>query len=256
MDGQEVKDGYDPLRASPGDKLLANSNSNSNTNSNANTNSRTPSPITAGGQEGNKTNTTITKENFTENVALKVDDLISRYQLQTTPYASLSDDTRTELEKEVDEFTQNLLKTSGLDFAFNIPEDSLTVQDNETTSQQDYLNRAKAILREHNLITDNQSIEDGIRAIVTDLGNMSKQDIDWEKTANLQKETAEAYRDLFVMGVNPEQKNIHIRLLRVVRSLEIVLENVDSGDYFKSFLAAGRAEKINGEIDKFSAEIH
>ncbi|MFH1183218.1 MAG: hypothetical protein V1690_03070 [Candidatus Moraniibacteriota bacterium] len=253
LDGQEVKNGYDPLRAAPGDKVIANSNSNSNSNTNSHTPStgRDPSP------EGTNTNASlnIIKDNLTEKVALKVDDLISRYQLHTIPYASLNDDTRTELEKEVDEFTQNMLQTSGLDFAFNVPGDSLTIQDNEPANQQEYLNRAKAILRQHNILTDNQSIEDGIRAIVNDLSGMSKQDIDWEKTSNLQKEASDAYRELFVLGVNPEQKNLHIRLLRVVRSLEIVLENIDSGDYFKSYLAAGRAEKINGEIDKFSNEI-
>jgi hypothetical protein len=246
LDGQEVKNGFDPLRAAPGDKVVGNNNTNLQINQNVNNNSNN----NLGQLPSN-----LPKENFTENVALKVDDLISRYKLHTTPYTSLSEDTRTELEKEVDEFTQNLLKSSGLNFAFNVPEESLTIQDNEPANQQEYLNRAKAILRQHNLITDNQSIEDGIRGIVTDLNGMSKQDIDWEKTGNLQKEVAGAYRELFVLGVNPEQKNLHIRLLRVVRSLEIILENIDSGDYFKSYLAAGRAEKINGEIDKFSEEI-
>jgi hypothetical protein len=246
LDGQEIKNSFDPLRAAPGDKLIANGNTNfainpvTNLNSNSNNNNNVNS---------------IPKENFTENVALKVDDLITRYQLQVTPYASLDEESRLKLDKEVNEFTRNLLKSSGLDFAFNIPGDSLNIRDNESTQLEEYLKRVKSILVQHNLLAADQNIEDGLRGIIKDLSAMSKQDIDWEKTGNLKKEVAEAYRDLFVLGVNPAQKDLHVRLLRILRSLETVLTNIDSSDYFKSFLAAGRAEKINEEIDKLSNEI-
>lgn len=260
LDGQEVKNGYDPLRSAPGDKVL--SNSNSNVGSSGAGSGRRPEPgnsrTEGSSQRLEPTNTGLeptNRENLTEKVALKVDDFIARYKLYTSPYDSLREDARSELDKEINDFTLQLLKNTGLDFAFNIAEDSLAVQDNEPPGKQAYINRVKTLLRQNNLLSDNQSIEDGIRAILSDLTAMSKQDIDWEKTNNLKKEVGEVYRELLVMPINPEQKTSHIRLLRVLRSLEIVLENIDSSDYFKAFLAAGRAEKINGELDKFTAEI-
>jgi len=256
LDGQEVKNGYDPLRAAPGDKVIGNGNANTSTsvlvNGNLNNNS---AEINGSDQRPEPTSNSAGKENLTEKVALKVDEFITRYKLHTSPYTSLNDDTKTELDKEINDFTEQMLKSTGLDFAFNIAEDSLAVQSNESPGRQEYLNRVKTALRQRNLLGDNQSIEEGIRSILNDLTAMSKQDIDWEKTNNWKKEVGESYQELFVMPINPEQKSAHIRLLRVLRSLEIVLENVDSSDYFKAFLAAGRAEKINGELEKFSNEI-
>lgn len=276
LDGQEVKGGYDPLRAAPGDKVLnnnvnSNSNSNNNTNSNANTNSNNNSNTNTNSQNTNSSNPTVTNSNsntssenstnqnnnsnITEQVALKVDDLISRYKLYSTPYTSLDEETKAEVEKELNSFSANIIKSSGLDFAFNIPDDTLRVNDNETKDKNQYVAKAKDILRKHGLLQDNQTIEDGIKAIINDLASMGKNDIDWNKIATWKRECPLAYQELLEMPVNSELKGVHIRLLRTVRSLNIVFQNINEGDYFRSFLAAGRAEKIGDEVDKFTQEI-
>jgi len=275
LDGQEVKDGYDPLKPPPGDKRPvnansnANSNSNVNSNSNSNTNSQTQNSNGNNNNSQNNTNANQTnqntqqapvsnnssKDNVTEQVALKVDDLIARYQLYSSPYNSLNEDTRAEIEKELNGFTEGIVNNTGLNFAFNIPEDSLKVIETETGEKDQYLSRAKNILREHNFLADNQTIEEGLGQILLNLSDMSKKDIEWDKINNWKKETDVAYKELLEMPVNPHFKSAHIRLLRVVRSLGIVFDNVNEGDYFRSFLAAGRADKINSELNKFSEEI-
>lgn len=254
LDGQEAKNGYNPLRSAPGDKVLANTNTNAAILANGNLNNNSNGSVIPG-QSSSSLEGAANRENLTEKVALKVDDFIARYKLYALPYGSLNEDMRSELDKEIDEFTLQIVKASGLDFAFNIAEDSLAIQNNEPQKKQEYIDRVKTLLRQNNLLSDNQSIEEGIRAILKDMTVMSKQDIEWEKANNLKKEVGEAYRKLIVMPINPEHKTAHIRLLRVLRSLEIVLQNIDPSDYFKSFLAAGRADKINGELDKFSNEI-
>ena len=260
LDGQEVKNAYDPLKAAPGDRVLANSNSNGNSNANnnqngnSNTNAVTSAVLTPN-DNASQTTDTPPDENLTEKVALKVDDLIARYKLYSSPYTSIGDDTRAEIEKEVNTFSESLVKSSGLDFAFNIPEESLQLNGNEPADQNQYLSRVKEVLRQHNLISDNQSIEEGIRIILNDLAAMSKQDIDWDKANNLKNEVQGAYQDLLGLPVNPAQKNLQVRMLRIVKSLDIVFENINNSDYFRSFLAAGRASKINSELDKFSEEI-
>jgi hypothetical protein len=257
-DGQEVHDGYDPLRAAPGDRLTANSNHNSNNNSNSNTNSNANSQTNNNSGiliNNTNTNSNSSAQNVTEQVALKVDDLIARYKIYSTPYESLDEATKTEVEKELNNFSASIIKNVGLDFAFNIPEETLRVNGEEPQNKDQYVGRAKDILRQHNLIADNQTIEDGIRSMLTDLASMSKNDIDWDKVNSWKRQAPNAYQDLLEMPVNPDLKPAHIRLLRVVKSLNIVFQNITEGDYFRSFLAAGRAEKIGGELDKFTQEI-
>jgi hypothetical protein len=260
LDGQEVHDGYDPLRAAPGDRLTANtnhnSNSNTNTNSQANDNSGIVinSSVPASNSNVNSNNNG-SAQNVTEQVALKVDDLISRYKIYSTPYQNLDDATKTEVEKELNGFSAQIIKNTGLDFAFNIPEETLRLNGEEPQNKDQYVGRAKDILRQHNLIADNQTIEDGIHSIFADLTSMGKTDIDWDKVNNWKKETPTCYQDLLEMPVNPSLKPAHIRLLRVVKSLDIVFQNINEGDYFRAFLAAGRADKIGGELDKFTQEL-
>jgi len=269
LDGQEVKNGYDPLRKAPGDRKLANTNTNANANSNTNINSNNNTNANTNSQvqnnslgnsvgEGLKpapTEENDVKNNVTEQVALKVDDLIARYNLHTTPYESLDEATKSELEKEMNGFSTDIIKSSGLDFAFNIPGETLRLNDNEEKDKNLYLGRAKDILRKHNLGQDSQTIEEGIKSILSDLANMAKSDIDWDKVSNWKRETPTAYQELLELPVNSQFQAPHIRLLRVVKSLDVVFGNINEGDYFRAFLAAGRAEKINAELDKFTEEI-
>jgi len=264
LDGQEVHDGYDPLRAAPGDRLTANSNHNSNANTNANSNANSQTNNNAGivinssivnGNGNTNGGGTPPAQNVTEQVALKVDDLIARYKIYSTPYQSLDDATKAEVEKELNGFSAEILKNTGLDFAFNIPEETLRVNNEESQNKDQYVGRAKDILRQHNLIADNQTIEDGIRSIFADLTAMGKSDIDWDKVNNWKRETPTAYQGLLEMPVNPGLKPAHIRLLRVVKSLDTVFQNINEGDYFRAFLAAGRADKIGAELDKFTQEL-
>lgn len=261
-DGQEVHDGYDPLRAAPGDRVLANANnnnSNSNTNSNANSNTNSHNNNAGGivinANTNSSGNSGGSSQNVTEQVALKVDDLIARYKIYSTPYESLDEATKTEVEKELNGFSAGIIKNTGLDFAFNIPEDTLRVNDGESQDKNQYVGRTKDILRQHNLIADNQTIEDGIKSISADLTSMGKSDINWDKVNGWKRETPGAYQALLEMPVNPNLKPAHIRLLRVVKSLDTVFQNINEGDYFRAFLAAGRADKIKGELDKFTEEL-
>jgi|GEM_PF-3489072 len=272
LDGQEVKNGYDPLKLPPGDRTTnSNGNSNNNTNSPATGTGLNPTSIGNGNQNNNQNGIVIntssgsaekpdsaepySKENVTDKVALKVDEIIAKYKLYSAPYNTLGSDTRAEIEKNLNEFSEGILKNTGLDFAFNIPRENLKLIETEGKEKNQYLSRAKDILRKHNFISDSQTIEDGLRAILLDLSNMSKKDIDWGKTNNWKREIDPAYKELLKMPVNPTLEAPHVRLLRIVNSLQIVLGNLNEGDYFRSFLAAGRAEKINSELDKFSEEI-
>jgi len=271
MDGQEVKKGCNPLKPPPGD-CAANNNSNVNNNNgnfngNNNRNNNQAGIVinnnsSGTAAEGNSSATTSSpkenvadKENVTEKVALKVDEIIAKYKLYSTPYNTLSEDTRTEIEKNLNEFAENILKNTNLDFAFNIPRENLSLIETEEKDKDQYISRAKDILRQHNLLSENQTIEEGLRAILLSLSNMSKKDIEWEKTNNWKREIGLARQELLAMPVNPALETPHVRLLRVVNSLQIVLDNLNEGDYFRSFLAAGRAEKINVELDKFSEEV-
>lgn len=272
LDGLEVKTGFDPLRAAPGDKILnGNSNSqnqaisNGNNNSGNNNTSISNTNVNAGNSNGNinvslnnlpvKFVSGANSKNLTEEVMRKADELVAQYSLQTTSYNALNEDARIELEKNVNTFIEGLLKESGLDFTFNIPESNLRLVDTEDSASDRYLARAKQVLRENNLAEESQTIEDGIKSVILELSDMSKKDIDWDRTKILKKEIADVYQNLETMPVHPNTKNIHLRLLRVIRALGVSLDNIDSGDYFRSFLAAGRAEKINGELTKFTEEV-
>lgn len=257
LDGQESKNGYDPLRKAPGDKILTNANNNTNTDSQTqnNQNDSARALVQTNSEPASSQLDTQVKNNVTEQVALKVDELIARYNLYSTPYNTLGEDTRAELEKELNGFSAEIIKSSKLDFAFNIPAETLRINDNEEKNKDQYVVRAKDILRKHNLGQDNQTIEEGIKSILSDLSSMGKTDIDWDKVSNWKKEAPTAYQELLELPINSQFKSPHIRLLRVVKSLDIVFENINEGDYFRSFLAAGRAEKINAELDKFTEEI-
>lgn len=265
FDGQEKKSGYDPLKPAPGDRVLSsnlNSNSNSNINSNSNSNTNTNTNSNANTNSGETIPTGILVQssssgqtNVTEEVAKKVDDMITRYNLYKTPYTSLDEATKAELEKELNGFSVNIIKDTGLDFQFNIPDETLRVNDSESTDKNQYLARSKDILRKHNLIEENQTIEDGIRKIIGDLSVMSKNDIDWGKANIWKREAPLAHQELLEMPINSQFKSSHVRLLRVIKSMEIVFNNLNESDYFRSFLAAGRSEKISGELEKFTQEL-
>lgn len=269
LDGQEVKSGYDPLKPAPGDRTLANANGNSNSNTNANTNNnansnsnsdpRNPAPILAGASTSSGNSSSPSQSgpisNVTEQVAQKVDDLISKYNLYQTPYSSLDEATKAELDKDLNSFSANIVSNTGLNFSFNVPNEVIRVNDSESNDKDQYIGRAKDILRKHNLIDENQTIETGIREMVTELSGMSKNDIDWDKVNNWKREAPLAYQELNEMPINSQFKNAHIRLLRVIKSLDIVFGNINEGDYFRAFLAAGRADKVGAELDKFTQEI-
>lgn len=277
LDGQEVKNGYDPLKAAPGDKILNNANSNNNSRVPDNNNSNNNLNITGQNSNTNQADTKFlsssnpskeitpnkpegasqgdTTDNITEKVALKVDNIIDQYKLYSSPYNSLNDETRAQVEKDLNDFTASIVKNTGLDFAFSIPEDHLRIGENETKEKGQYLGQIKNILRKNNLLKEDQTIEDGIGTILSDLAGMSKKDIEWQKTNDWKTETDTAYKELSEMPINPELKNLHIRLIRIIRSLDIVFNNMNEGDYFRAFLAAGRADRINAELSKFTEEI-
>jgi len=250
---------FDPLRAAPGDNQSQN-NLNQNQNAGAN------NPVVRRSDGRTQTNDNVSvptsfapplasQKNMTAEVQLKVDSLMKKYNFFSGSLDILSADDRVNLEKEVDVFIEEMLKSSGLDFAFNVPETVLRKNDQEQKALPEYLLVAKQTLRESGLIDENQTIEEGLKGKTAELSKMSQKDIDWEKTAIWQKSVAEAYEKILTVSVNPECQEAHVRLLRILKSLGIVLGNIDSSDYFRAYLAAGRAERINEEVDKFTEEV-
>lgn len=266
LDGEEYKHGFDALKPAPFDRNL-NQNTNQNLNQNLNSNSnqnqnQTQTPPLIANQNNNLQSTAGAElsqlgnsENYTDRVALKADELIARYRLYTTPYDSVNDETRASLDEEINNFITEMLEKTGLNFSFNIPEEKLTIKDDGLKEKDKYLLEVKTILKKSNLITESQNIEEGFRNIASDLTNMSKSDIDWERINILKRGITASKNDMLAIPISPELKNLHVRTLRLLESLNIVLVNIDEIDYFRAFIAAGRAEKINEEIDKFSSEL-
>ena len=257
LDGQEVKEGYDPLKVAPYDKVTATTdrvtNNNTNTSgSNENTNqAATTAVLIASNQNDNSQN----KENLTDKVAKKVDEIVASYKLYTTPYESVPADIQDKIKKDVGVFTETLLQGTGLDFAFSVDESKLSIDEKQDKDIKKYLEQIKNVFRKNGLITDNETLENGLKRIIGELQEMRKSDINWEKTAIWKRAIKSSVDEISLMPVNPELKPIHSRLLHIVRSFDIVFSNIQEGDYFRSFLSAGRADKINKEIDAFSEEI-
>ena len=258
-DGQEVKGGFDPLRAAPGDNQAQNS-----LNQNQNAGANNPVVVSGDGhaQTNNNTNAPISftpplasQKNMKAEVQIKVDDLMRKYNFFSGSLDTLPAEDQASLEKEVDAFIGEMLKSSGLDFAFNVPDSVLRVNAEEQKTLPEYLLIVKQTLKEKGLLDENQTIEEGLKENIAELSGMSKKDIDWDKTAIWRKSAAEAYEKILAVTVNSQYQEAHVRLLRALKSLGVVLENIDSSDYFRAYLAAGRAEKINEEIDKFTEEV-
>ncbi len=276
MDGQEVKGGYSPLVAAPSDKLTATSdhysasNTNNNANNNANNNSNQNSNQNNnqnGNLNNNQANSTLVIDNFNQNadpltsgsltdkVASKVDDIIASYKLYSVSYDSVPADVQDKVKSEITDFTASLLKGTGLDFAFSIDENKILVDEKIDKDAKKYLEQVKSVLRKNGLISDGDTLEGGIKKIIDSLSQMRKSDIDLEKASIWKKEIDSSYNELTLMPINPDLKNLHTKVLHIVKSLGIVFDNIQEGDYFRSFLAAGRAEKINAELDAFSGEV-
>ena len=275
LDGQELKDGYDPLRPAPGDKLgnsnsndntrtILSANSNSNVNSNVNTNGNSGGILIASsanqervqsGDQGQTQAQTVSSKNYTDEVAKKVDEIIANYGLISSPLDSLPEETKTSVQKEIDDFVGKILQETGLDLNYNIPESSIIVDEKQNKEVKNYLEGVKAVFKKHGLLKDNQALEDGFREMINALSAMRQKDIDWERARIWREAIRSSYQDISVNPVNPELKNVAVRVLRVLKGMDIVLSNIKEGDYFISFLSAGRAEKINKEIDLFTEEI-
>lgn len=262
MDGQEVKEGYDPLKIAPYDKVTATSthenanvNSNSNSqNSNANQNAETPI-LSSSTQNENQNNKTEPKENLTDTVAKKVDDLVANYSLYSTPYEEIPEDVKTRIKKDVNAFTESLLKGTGLDFAFQIEENKVAVDEKNEKDLKKYLEQVKDVFRKNGLIKDNETLENGLKGIIDQLQEMRKTDISWGKTTVWKKSVGDSLNELSLMAVHPDLKPIHMQILKITKSLDIVFSNIQEGDYFRSFLSAGRSDKIKKEIDSLSEKI-
>ena len=261
LDGQEVKEGYDPLKAAPYDKVTATTDriGNNNTNgSNSNGNGNQSAPTTvliSGNQNQNQNDNTEVKENLTDKVAKKVDEIVASYKLYTTPYESIPADIQDKIKKDVGVFTETLLQGTGLDFAFSVDESKLSIDEKQDKDIKKYLEQIKNVFRKNGLITDNETLENGLKRIIGELQEMRKSDINWEKTAIWKRAVKSSVDEISLMSINPELKPIHSKILHIVRSFDIVFSNIQEGDYFRSFLSAGRADKINKEIDAFSEEI-
>ncbi len=285
LDGAEVKNGFDPLRAAPNDRTIDNGNANTNTNANynqnmqnsvlinnqANKNINSPSEVNGISVENNNSNISensrisiagdsasqadTNSSNLTIEVQNKMDSFIANYKLYANTYDNLTEADRTSLDQEINAFVGEMIKKSGLDFAFVIPTESLKVNADGGKNWPEYLTEVKIILQENGLIQENQIIEDGVSDLTLEITKMSKGDLDWNRLANLKKATDKSYQQIIAITVNPSLENTHIQLLRILKSLGIVLDNVNQNDYFRSYLAAGRAGKISEEIQKFSAEV-
>jgi len=231
MDGSEVKSGYDPKVAAPADREV-----------------ETPQALTGIGSSN-------FQRNYTNEVSSLVDELVARYQLFSISYDSLSDENKAEIEAEVEDFTDSMLKDSGLDFNYSISEDEIVLDEEEKVDIDGYLEKVKVILIKHKLLKEDQKIEDSMNAIITELMNMSQSDIEWDRIKALKQDVTVSYNEVAKIPVNPELKDIHIGMLKVLKDFNIILTNMDETDYFRAFLAAGRAEKIKEDINKFSKTI-
>ncbi len=279
LDGLEIKSGYDPLKKmseDPKSKIVGNENGNSNSNSNLNVNSNgnenknsavsgavlinpatgqsTNNNSSGSGAVTSEENSAKSSINYTEQTLMKSDELVAKYKLHLKQFEQLDTETKAKVEKEVADFISQMLNQTGLDFAFSVPDNKIILQEGEL-SLAVYLGQVKTILGKYGLIKENQNIEDSIREIITALNGMSRSDIDWGKISLWKKDIQSAETDLTALTINSELRPLHVRVLRIFGALNIVLNNMQENDYFKAFISAGRAEKVNEEIKKFVEEM-
>jgi len=230
MDGQEVKSGFDPKKAAPGDR------------------------------EGEEALPSVNKplsfsRNYTNEVSEMADEMVTRYELFSKSYYNLDDEEKTEIGEEVEEFTEEMLKDSGLDFNFSIEEKDILLDEEMEDDLDGYLKDVKSILVKHNLLKKDQFLEGGIREMVQQLLVMSRNEIDWEKVKGWRIGVESSYLRISKLPVNPGLKEVHIGVLRTLKATSILLSNIDESDYFRAFLAAGRADKVRVEADNFSKAV-
>lgn len=284
LDGIEVKSGYDPLvkmsedpkASTAGNKNAngnsnananSNSNSNSNINGNANSNSATSGAVLvnpATGQSANggvstgegksSSESGLSNVNYTEQTLAKSDELVAKYKLHIKEFDKVDEETKAKVEQEVADFIVQMLNKTGLDFAFSVPDNKISLYEGDLTLAA-YLGQVKGILKKYGLVKENQNIEDGTREVVVLMSGMSRSDIDWAKVSLWKKDIPAAEAELSALTVTAQIKPLHVRMLRIFGALNIVLRNMEDNDYFKAFVAAGRAEKVNEEIKKFVEEM-
>ncbi len=281
LDGIEVKSGYDPLKKMSDDPKSAsnensntngNSNSNSNSNANANINANKNAAVTgavlinpATGQSVNSNqngtveqpsaeNRKTSNINYTEQTLVKSDELVAKYRLHLKEFDKMDEETKAKVEQEVADFIAQMLHQTGLDFAFSVPDSKIALREGDLTLPV-YLGQVKGILKKYGLVKENQNIEDGIQEMVTAMTGMSRSDIDWAKISLWKKDVPAAESELSALTVNSQIKPLHVRVLRIFGALNLVLSNMEDNDYFKAFIAAGRADKVNEEIKKFVEEM-
>lgn len=280
LDGIEVKSGYDPLvkmsedpKAATAGNKNGNGNVNGNVNSNANTNvNENKNMATAGavlvnpatgqsasggastGEEKSSGESGLSNVNYTEQTLAKSDELVAKYKLHLKEFDKVDEDTKAKVEQEVADFIAQMLNKTGLDFAFSVPDNKISVYEGDLTLAA-YLGQVKGILKKYGLVKENQNIEEGLREVVVSMSGMSRSDIDWAKVSLWKKDIPAAEAELSALTVTANIKPLHVRVLRIFGALNIVLRNMEDNDYFKAFVAAGRAEKVNEEIKKFVEEM-
>ena len=144
---------------------------------------------------------------------MKSDELVAKYKLHLKQFDQLDGETQAKVEKDVADFISQMLNQTGLDFAFSVPDDKITMG-GENLTLAVYLGQVKNILNKYGLIKENQNIEDSIREIITSLNGMSRSDIDWEKISLWKKDLGSIENDLRLLAVNQELKAVHVRTLR------------------------------------------
>jgi hypothetical protein len=179
---------------------------------------------------------------------------VAKYNLQTVAFEQLDADKKAKVEQEVAEFIESMLTDTGLNFAFNVPDSKINIREGEMSSIN-YLAEVKSIFRKHSLVREDQNIEDGIREMIAEIYKMSSSDLDWGKIAIWKQEMSLAEDEVAGIAIPLGLKDLHVRVLRITGAINIVLKNIQEEDYFKAFVSAGRAERVEGEIKKFLEEV-